>query len=121
MCNAANRSIIGQPLMAWAPALTPESGAEGVLVCCGGETGGYTLFMKDGKLHWEHNWFNAASYPSRPGRRFRRAFDVGCDTVTPVSQEYRSPFAFTGTIQRVIVHVSRKSFEELSREARQPT
>ena len=35
---------------------------EGVIVCCGGESGGYTLFMKDRKLHWEHNWFNTSRY-----------------------------------------------------------
>jgi len=27
-------------------------------------------------------------------------FDVGCDTVSPVSDLYQSPFAFTGTILR---------------------
>jgi arylsulfatase len=36
--------------------------AEGVLVCCGGASAGYTLFMKDGKLHWEHNWFEEARF-----------------------------------------------------------
>ncbi|MXO60686.1 sulfatase-like hydrolase/transferase [Altererythrobacter salegens] len=40
----------------------PEGGGEGVLVCCGGEAGGYSLFMKDGKLFWEHNWFDTERY-----------------------------------------------------------
>jgi len=40
----------------------PKEGAEGVLVCCGGASAGYTVFMKDGKLHWEHNWFEEGRY-----------------------------------------------------------
>ncbi|MCB9137044.1 MAG: arylsulfatase [Caldilineaceae bacterium] len=40
----------------------PEEGAEGVLLCCGGRTSGYTLYVQDGKLHWEHNWFGQDRY-----------------------------------------------------------
>ena len=145
----------------------PDGGAEGVLVCCGGESAGYTLFLKDGKLHWEHNWFNESRYTvsstqtipgghhtlsveivvdeekafggggtarlrigdevvgegrfdKQVGGRFtvNESFDVGCDTVTPVSQDYESPFAFTGTIERVLVDVSATAFDELSQEAK---
>ena len=28
-------------------------------------------------------------------------FDIGCDTGSPVSSDYRSPFRFTGTIKKV--------------------
>ena len=140
----------------------PEGGAEGVLVCCGGESAGYTLFMKDGKLHWEHNWFDDARYRVSsteaipPGHhmlsaeikvdkegkfgtggkvtlrmgekvigkgRFEKqvpfrftvneTFDVGCDTVSPVSDQYESPFAFTGKIKRVLVDVSDAEFKDL--------
>ena len=41
-------------------------------------------------------------------------FDVGCDTVSPVSDLYESPFAFTGTIIEVMVDVSEATFEELA-------
>ena len=41
-------------------------------------------------------------------------FDVGCDTITPVSSLYESPFAFTGTIKRVMVDLSDRSFDELA-------
>ena len=140
-----------------------EGGAEGVLVCYGGESGGYSLFVKDGKLHWEHNWFAESRYrvsstkSLRPGPqivsatiecdkegklgtggkvtlrsgetivaegRFEKqiyarftvneTFDVGCDTITPVSSLYESPFAFTGTIKRVMVDLSDRSFDELA-------
>ncbi len=38
------------------------SGTEGVLISCGGRTAGYTFFVQDGKLHWEHNWFGEHRY-----------------------------------------------------------
>jgi len=141
----------------------PKSGAEGVLVCCGGHTGGFTLFLKDGKLHWEHNYYNETRYrvsstaPIPAGRhvlsaevkvdkegkfetggsvtlrldkapigegRFDKqiggfftaneSFDIGCDTVSPVSDHYETPFAFTGTIHRVLVDTSEATFEDLA-------
>jgi len=143
----------------------PESGAEGVLVCCGGISGGFSLFMKDGKLHWEHNYYNEIHYrvsstktippghhvlsaevkvdqegkfggggsvTLRLGRksigngRFEQqvagyftvneGFDIGCDTVSPVSDLYESPFPFTGKMIKVMVDVSEASFEELAEQ-----
>jgi arylsulfatase A-like enzyme len=141
----------------------PKGGAEGVLVCCGGHTGGFTLFLKEGKLHWEHNFYNEARYrvsstaPIPPGHhalsaevkvdkegkfetggsvtlrldkttigegRFDKqiggfftaneSFDVGCDTCSPVSDQYETPFAFTGIIHRVLVDTSEATFEDLA-------
>ncbi len=141
----------------------PEAGAEGVLVCCGGLAGGYSVFMKDGRLYWEHNYYNEVHYrasstePIPPGHhvlsaevkvdqegkfgtggnvtlrlgkeiigegRFEKqvagffspneTFDVGCDTVSPVSDLYESPFVFTGTILRVMVDISETTFEDLA-------
>lgn len=34
----------------------PKDGAEGVLACSGGEFGGWSLFLKDGKMHYAHNY-----------------------------------------------------------------
>ena len=145
----------------------PKGGAEGVLVCCGGESAGYTFYIKDGKLHWEHNWFNedfflvSSKEPVPEGHhvlsaevkvdkenefgtggkvtlrmgekvisegRFAKqvpfrftvneGFDVGSDTVTPVSHHYESPFPFTGKMKRVMVDISEKAFEELADEAK---
>jgi arylsulfatase len=141
----------------------PEGGAEGVLVCCGGLGGGFTVFMKDGKLHWEHNYYNEVRYrvsstetiPAgrqvvsaevkvdkegkfetggmvtlRVGKkkigegRFEKqiggfytaneSFDVGCDTCSPVSNLYETPFAFTGRIIKVMVDISEATFEDLA-------
>ncbi|MEZ4625833.1 MAG: sulfatase-like hydrolase/transferase [Thermomicrobiales bacterium] len=53
----------------------PEGGADGVLACCGGSAGGWTLFIKDGRLTWEHNWFASDRYvvtsdePLKPGKQ----------------------------------------------------
>jgi len=43
-------------------------------------------------------------------------FDVGCDTVSPVSDLYESPFPFTGEIVKVMVDVSEATFEELAEQ-----
>ncbi len=37
----------------------PRGGAEGVLVCHGSNIGGYSLFVKGGKLHYVHNYVGA--------------------------------------------------------------
>lgn len=144
-----------------------KDGDEGVLVCCGGESGGYTLYIKDGRLHWEHNWFNSERFnvsskdklPAgkhilsaeikvtkenvpgvggkvtlRSGKKtigegkfekqvpFRftvqEGFDVGCDLVTPVSDQYESPYRFTGDLKRVMVDISDATFNELTEEVK---
>ena len=143
----------------------PNAGAEGVLVCCGGIGGGFTLFLKGGRLHWEHNYYNEVRYrvssdtPIPPGKcvlsaeikvdkqgqfggggnvvlrlgekqigqgRFEKqiggfftaneGFDIGCDTCSPVSDLYESPFAFTGRIVRVMVDISEASFDDLAEQ-----
>jgi arylsulfatase len=40
----------------------PKGGADGVLVCHGGNVGGYTLFVKGGKLHYVHNYVGAEEF-----------------------------------------------------------
>jgi len=40
----------------------PKGGAEGVLFAQGGLTGGYTLFIKDKKLHYVHNFLGMNEY-----------------------------------------------------------
>jgi arylsulfatase A-like enzyme len=40
----------------------PKGGAEGVLVCHGGNVGGYSLFVKDKKLHYVHNYVGAQQF-----------------------------------------------------------
>jgi arylsulfatase A-like enzyme len=56
----------------------PESGCEGVIVCCGGGSGGYSLFVKDGRLTYENNFF------SRQRDVIRAAETLPSGTVTAV-------------------------------------
>ena len=40
----------------------PDNGAEGVLVCLGGDTAGWSLYLMDGKLVYHYNWFDVERY-----------------------------------------------------------
>jgi hypothetical protein len=40
----------------------PKGGAEGVLVCHGNNACGYTLFVKESKLHYVHNYVGAQEF-----------------------------------------------------------
>ncbi len=40
----------------------PKGGAEGVLVSHGGNSGGYSLFVKDNKLHYAHNYLGVQEF-----------------------------------------------------------
>jgi arylsulfatase len=40
----------------------PQTGAEGVILAEGGSSGGYTLFVQDGKVHYQYNFFGKAIY-----------------------------------------------------------
>jgi arylsulfatase len=40
----------------------PTTGAEGVILAEGGTSGGYTLFVQDGRAHYEYNFFGKAIY-----------------------------------------------------------
>jgi arylsulfatase A-like enzyme len=42
--------------------LVREGGEEGVLIACGGFTGGYTLFIKDDKVYYDYNYYNGLYY-----------------------------------------------------------
>ena len=45
----------------------PKGGANGVLVCHGSNAGGYTLFVKDNKLHYVHNYVGAQEFHVESG------------------------------------------------------
>jgi arylsulfatase len=128
--------------------LIPAGGADGVLLADGAESGGFSLFIKDGKPSYTYNYFqravtkivSPAALPPGPAKivlqfdydgggigkgalatllvndhdvgharipqtvpvafTFEDTFDVGEDSASPVG-DYRSPFPFTGTIQRI--------------------
>ena len=41
---------------------------------------------------------------------------LGCDTCSPVSDLYESPFAFTGQINKVMVDISEATFDQLAEQ-----
>lgn len=148
--NIKNRShtVTAQVVM-------PAGGAEGVLLADGGRFGGYSLYVKDGRLCYAYNLLGRARFhiasdervPDGPcslafafekagpepfgaggtGRLYINGRQVaegklprtvpfifglggglqcGRDAGNPVTEEYASPFAFTGTIRRVVVDLS---------------
>jgi arylsulfatase len=130
----------------------PETGAEGVLVCLGGQTAGWSLFIRDRRLVYHYNWFDTERYefvsdapipageaalravfavegrePGGPaqvrlvvngrfcgGGRIEKqvrarfgfeSYDVGVDTLSPVSNTYppgRTGFPFVGGAIRAV-------------------
>jgi len=63
----------------------PAQGAEGVLVCVGGDTAGWSLYLKDGRLVYHYNWFDMDR------------FEVTSDTPIPNGKaELKMEFVNTG-------------------------
>lgn len=138
-----------------AQVVIPEGGAEGVLIADGGRFGGYSLYVKDGRLCYAYNVlgrvrFHIVSDASVPAGRCDLVFSfekmgpqpfgaggigrlyingkqagqgeiprtvpfifalgegmaIGRDEGNPVTEDYASPFDFTGTIRRVVVDLS---------------
>ena len=151
----AGPQILGVEHTITAHVTIPEIGAEGVLACSGGEFGGWTLFLKDGKFHYVHNYlkldqFTVVSPDAVPpgqhtlsvrftptDKHLKPDFFVGDvllsvdgkqvgelkavkvagqysavtgyglligrNTGTPVSHEYKAPFAFSGKLDKVTI------------------
>ncbi len=75
----------------------PEKGAEGVLACLGGEFGGWSLFVKDGKLHYAHNHLKIKDYVVSSGEKLTPGkHRLGMEF--QVTAEKRVPDIFTGDV-----------------------
>jgi arylsulfatase len=135
----------------------PDKGAEGVIIAEGGRFGGFSLYIRNGKVIYENNAFGAAhekivsaeplptgkvriffdytvesvvtrdlpagrSVSSGSGRLsingrqageakfarfggFSETLDVGSDLGSPVSNDYATPFAFTGRVNKVTIQL----------------
>ena len=53
---SAGANVMNRPHSITAEVEIPEEGAEGVIFSHGGSDGGYSLYMKDGLLHYVHNY-----------------------------------------------------------------
>ncbi len=58
----AGPRVLNRPHSITATVAIPAGGAEGVLLCQGTAAGGYSLFVKDGRLHYVHNYVGRALY-----------------------------------------------------------
>ncbi len=59
---ASAPKVMNRPHSITADVTIPEGGAEGVLLAQGGVSGGYVLFVKDGRLHYLHNYLGLHEY-----------------------------------------------------------
>jgi arylsulfatase A-like enzyme len=147
----------------------PKGGASGVLICHGSNEGGYTLFVKDNKLHYVHNYVGVQAFHVEsddmvpegrsllryefeptgkpdfakgkgvPGRArlyingklageadlpmtvplligIAGGLAVGRNPGSSVSQLYRPPFAFNGTIFKVTADISGHTLQDADEE-----
>jgi arylsulfatase A-like enzyme len=82
---AAGPRVLNRPHSITATVEIPDGGAEGVLLSQGTAAGGYSLFLKDGKLHYVHNYL---------GRSLHRV--TSPDPVPTGTHELRFEFEPTG-------------------------
>jgi arylsulfatase len=77
--NAAVK-VLNRPHSITADVEIPAGGAEGVLLVHGGVDGGYSLYVKDSKLHWVHNYvakefYHVESVETVPEGRHKLRFE----------------------------------------------
>ena len=81
----AGPRVLNRPHSITAEVVIPDAGAEGVLLSQGTAAGGYSLFVKDGRLHYVHNYVG------------RSLHAVASDApITPGEHELRFEFEPTG-------------------------
>jgi arylsulfatase len=79
----------------------PEGGAEGVLACSGGEFGGWSLFIRDGRLRYTHNYLKIKDFEVTSAKEVptgKRRLSV---RFTPKSKSVKPDF-FTGDVSLFI-------------------
>jgi arylsulfatase len=77
---SAGANVMNRPHSITADVEIPEGGAEGVIFSHGGSDGGYSLYMKDGLLHYVHNYvasdyFHVASVEKVPAGKHQLRFE----------------------------------------------
>ena len=78
--NFAAPRLHNRPHSITATVVIPEGGAEGVLFCQGTAAGGYSLYVKGGRLHYVHNYvarqrFTVSSPDALPSGRHELRFE----------------------------------------------
>ena len=144
----------------------PKNGANGAILAQAGRFGGWSLYVKDGKLTYTYNWLGLQRYTiaakqalpaGKANIRFEFTYDgggigkggmgalfvngknvatgriertqccaysadegadVGADEGTPVTEAYKVPFRFTGTIDKVTIDLKETTRADLDDAAR---
>jgi arylsulfatase len=60
--SAVAANVLNRSHTITADVVIPEEGAEGVLLAQGGQFAGYSFFIKDGRLHYAHNYLGLEEY-----------------------------------------------------------
>jgi arylsulfatase len=162
--------VLNRPHSITARVDIPDDGAEGVLLCQGTAAGGYSFFLKEGRLRYVHNYVgrelhgvtspdpvpsgqhdlrfefeptgapdlahgrgvpgrlqlyvdgklvaNAEAPVTTPFVLNPGVLTCGANPGSPVTPDYPSPFAFTGTLRDVTVDVSGELIHDPEAELR---
>jgi arylsulfatase A-like enzyme len=89
--------LLGREHTVTAHVTIPEGGAEGVLACSGGEFGGWTLFIKDAKLHYAHNYLKVEEYAVSSVEAVSPGKHTLSAQITPTGKNLK-PDYFTGDV-----------------------
>ncbi|WP_337004917.1 sulfatase-like hydrolase/transferase [Microbacterium sp. LB12] len=88
----------------------PEGGAEGMLICVGGDGGGWSLHVQDVRLYIDEVEVGTGTVPRQNRARFGAGcMDVGEYSLSPVTDGYPADtphFPFTGAIEHVTLRFS---------------
>ena len=76
-----------------------------------GKGGTASLFINDKKVG------EGRIEKTCPSRFGAESFDVGMDNGSPVSEDYRAPFAYAGTIKKVEIHLAPSALSASDRKA----
>jgi arylsulfatase len=166
----AGPRLMNRPHSITADVEIPDGGAEGMLLSQGTAAGGYSFFLKDGKLQYVHNYVGRALYKVEsddvvpPGRHELRfefeptgepdlpngkgapgrlqlyvdgtlvgnadapvttpfvlnpgALTCGAHAGSPVTDDYVSPFKFTGDLREVTVDIGGELIQDHEAELR---
>lgn len=93
--------LLGRAHTITADVTIPDGGAEGVLACSGGEFGGWSLFVQDGRLRYAHNYLKITEYDVASDRPLTPGPHTLSVRFTPKEKSLKPDF-FTGDVTLLI-------------------
>jgi hypothetical protein len=88
--------VLSRPHAITADAEIPDNGAQGVLLCQGSAVGGWSLYVKDSRLHYAHNYvgrttFQVSAPDALPAGRHQLRFEFEPTGQPDIAQGKGSP------------------------------